>query len=282
MEGTAGASAARLGGREGRNSRRPRFLGKRSGLGSWLFPRYLPPRAPLAPCFHPPEPSLRCRIAEQDPSRQPHPPAPPCSPSPPRWPSPPSPAPLPRRVPRVGRPARPPRGKRSPPPARARARQAPRSAPTAVGAPPTAVGAPPTAVAGARRAPAAAANGRDERRGGLLSSPRGGGRAVPRARPPARPPPAPVEVARRHQRTSTDSPHTVGPAALRLRRPALCSRDRLSRTSPVRAAPTPRAAPRGRPVVDRGPAQRASEREEALGTLTTPVVPPDIIIDAQT
>ena len=265
------------GGREGRDSRRLGCLGRRSSPGTWLFPKSLPLRAPLAPCFHPPE-SLRM----QNRRAGPQPPA------------------APARATMLALAAAlalaavsGAAAQASPAPARARPRARHR---------PRAVGGAPTAVGGARRAPAAAANGRDERRGGLLSSPRGGGRAAPRAPAPALSP-APVEVARRHQRTSTDRPH--GPVALRLRRPALCSRGRLSRTSPVRAAPTPRAAPRARPVVDRGPAQRASGgsrnpnnagtgaghggraggaglRHHAGPPLpATPVVPPDIV-DAQT
>ena len=39
----------------GRKARRQGCLGRRSSPGTWLFPRSLPPRAPLAPCFHPPE-----------------------------------------------------------------------------------------------------------------------------------------------------------------------------------------------------------------------------------
>ena len=37
------------------DARRQGFLGRRSSPGTWRFPRSLPPRAPLAPCFHPPE-----------------------------------------------------------------------------------------------------------------------------------------------------------------------------------------------------------------------------------
>ena len=43
------------GGEGGWNARRQGCLKRRSSLGTWNFPRYLPPRAPLAPCFHPPE-----------------------------------------------------------------------------------------------------------------------------------------------------------------------------------------------------------------------------------
>ena len=39
----------------GRKARRQGCLGRRSSPGTWRFPRSLPPRAPLAPCFHPPE-----------------------------------------------------------------------------------------------------------------------------------------------------------------------------------------------------------------------------------
>ena len=289
MEGTAGASAARLGGREGRSSRRLGFLGKRSSPGTWLLPRSLPLRAPLAPCFHPPE-SLRCRIAEQPPqlatASQRHHDRPRRRSGPRRR--------LRRRRPGESR-AR----------ARARVPACPRARAPALGTDRarSVEHRPPRSVEPAAPRPPRE-TGETSAVGGS-SSPGGGGRAVPRARPPARPPPAPVEVARRHQRTSTDSPH--GPAALRLRRPAraLCSRGRLSRTSPVCAAPTPRAAPRARPVVDRGPAQRASGgsrnpnnagtgaghggraggaglRHHAGPPLpATPVVPPDII-DAQT
>ena len=41
-------------GEGGRNSRRPGDLGRLFSPGTWIFPRSLPPRAPLAPCFHPP------------------------------------------------------------------------------------------------------------------------------------------------------------------------------------------------------------------------------------
>ena len=52
-EGERGTSAARLGGREGRNSRLPGCLGRRSSPGTWRFPRSLPPARAPRPLFSP-------------------------------------------------------------------------------------------------------------------------------------------------------------------------------------------------------------------------------------
>ena len=48
-EGEAGASAARLGGRGAGMHGVRGCLGRRFSPGTWIFPRSLPPRAPLAP-----------------------------------------------------------------------------------------------------------------------------------------------------------------------------------------------------------------------------------------
>ena len=54
MRPTAGASAARLGGGR-RNSRRQGVPWEEFQPGDLAFPQISAPRAPLAPCFHPPE-----------------------------------------------------------------------------------------------------------------------------------------------------------------------------------------------------------------------------------
>ena len=50
---TAGGECGAPRGEGGRNARCQGYLGRRSSPGTWNFPRSLPPRAPLAPCFHP-------------------------------------------------------------------------------------------------------------------------------------------------------------------------------------------------------------------------------------
>ena len=54
-EGGQRGRVRRASGEGGRKARRPGCLGRSSSPGTWPFPRYLPPRAALAPCFHPPE-----------------------------------------------------------------------------------------------------------------------------------------------------------------------------------------------------------------------------------
>ena len=54
-EGEQRGRVRRASGEDGRNTRRQGCLGRRSGPGTWIFPDIWPPRAPLAPCFHPPE-----------------------------------------------------------------------------------------------------------------------------------------------------------------------------------------------------------------------------------
>ena len=54
-EGEQRGRVRRTLGEGGRNSRRQGCLGRRFSPGTWNFLDLCPPRAPLAPCFHPPE-----------------------------------------------------------------------------------------------------------------------------------------------------------------------------------------------------------------------------------
>ena len=54
-EGEQRGRVRRASGEGGRKARRQGCLGRRFSPGTWPFPDLCPPRAPLAPCFHPPE-----------------------------------------------------------------------------------------------------------------------------------------------------------------------------------------------------------------------------------